>query len=379
MMKVYLTKNVFTRSTVKRICILTAAAGLLELSTSFTAGTEKVAGSNDDADSLPRVVISSLYLENYSRDTLMLGRAGLKPWEVPSFPESVYSSRIKALKSTIPLAYNKYVRDYINLYLFRKRCLASKIIGRSYDYFPLFEETLKKNSMPLELKNLAIVESALSCDAVSWCGATGMWQFMPSTAKIYKLRIDSVMDERKDPVRSTEAAARYLKDLHRVYKDWLLAIAAYNCGPGNVNKAMRKARRGTRKKVDFWAIKRYLPAETQGYVPAFIASCYMMKHYYDHNLKAIEPGYLTSGVQPVELKSSTTFEEISRRLKITPEELSYFNPSYEKTGSVAVTDTIVPLLLPVNLHRDFYKLEEDIYRASSARFAGKEQTSGARN
>jgi membrane-bound lytic murein transglycosylase D len=334
---------------------------IFELSTSFTVLPDTSGETDNDTTgpSLPHV--SELYYKNYMRDTILL--SGYHLTEVPHYDEKIYTTRLKGIKSTIPLTYNKHVKGYIDLYLYRKRCLASKIIGRSYDYFPLFEEALKRHSLPAELKNLAIVESALNLEARSPAGALGIWQFMPLTGKIYKLKIDSIIDERKDPVRATEAAIYYLKDLHRIYKDWLLAIAAYNCGPGNVNKAIKKARRHGRR-ADFWSIKPYLPTETQGYVPAFIASCYMMNHYSDHNLRALNPAFLSCEVKPVEIRYGVTFEEISKRLGITPEELTFFNPDFETAQLIPVQDSILTLNLPVILHDEFSMHEEAIYKSS---------------
>lgn len=340
-----------------------------ELSTSFTRPS--FPGDNDTLattqKSVNPIILSELYLQNYSKDSSLLKQKGYEPYSIPSFSDKEYEKRFKSLaNATIPLPYNKFVRGYIDLYLYRKRCLATKIVGRSYDYFPLFEEKLKSNHLPVELKNLAIVESALKEDARSFCGATGLWQFMETTARCYKLKIDSITDERKIPERATDAAVNYLKDLHSIYNDWLLAIAAYNCGPGNVNKALKKARRYYRH-PDFWSIKKFLPLETQGYVPAFVASCYMMKYYGDHNIKAINPTYLQSEVKPLPVRSYIHFEELSKFLPMTPEEISYFNPDYETSRLIHPEDTIAKINLPVSLHALFQKNESEIYKNSFSR------------
>ena len=186
-------------------------------------------------------------------------------------PDSVYTRRLRDLASPIQLPYNSIVRGYINRYTDSRYGTISRILGMSQYYFPLIEDELLKEGLPIELRALPIIESALSVTAVSPMGAVGLWQFMPSTGKSYGLEVNSLVDERRDPVRSTQAACRYLKDLYAIYKDWSLAIAAYNCGPGNVNKAL--ARAGEKSRT-FWDIYDYLPRETRGYVPAFIGASY---------------------------------------------------------------------------------------------------------
>ena len=359
------------RSTYQKLFFTLLLVGCLGLVFEISSGLTTVPDETENKEAEKPVFppLSDLYLQGYSKDTSILNDFAYSSYYVPEYSDAVYAKRIKNIKSAIPLTYNKHVKAYINLYLYKKRTLVSKVIGRSYDYFPVFEQVLKDKSMPMELKNLAIVESALNTEARSWCGAMGIWQFMPQTGRIYKLKIDSLVDERKDVKLSTQAAAAFLNSLYNQYHDWYLAIAAYNCGAGNVNKAIRKARRG-RKKVDFWTIKPYLPKETQGYVPAFIAACYMMNYYYDHNLKAINPQFLQCEIKPVEVKSHLTFEEISKNLNITPEELVYFNPELEQFKKVEIKDTIVSLKLPVLLHDKFYQSEENMYRNCEALFGG---------
>ena len=183
-------------------------------------------------------------------------------------PDSVYANRLRALVSPVQLPFNPIVKNYIRRYVDTRYGTINRVLSLSRYYFPLIEEELIKADLPVELRALPIIESALSTTATSPMGAVGLWQFMPATGKSYGLEINSFVDERRDPVQATRAACRYLKDLYGIYHDWTLAIAAYNCGPGNVNKALARAGGGT----TFWDIYEYLPRETRGYVPAFVGS-----------------------------------------------------------------------------------------------------------
>ncbi|MFA5656399.1 MAG: lytic transglycosylase domain-containing protein, partial [Dysgonamonadaceae bacterium] len=188
------------------------------------------------------------------------------------FSDSVYMQRLYDLPTVMELSYNSVVRSYIEMYTKKRRELVSYMLSLGEYYYPMFEEALDRYDLPLELKYLPVIESALNPVAVSRMGATGLWQFMLQTGKLYKLEVNSLVDERRDPYKATEAAARYLNDLYQIYEDWNLVIAAYNCGPGNVNKAI--ARSGGKR--DYWDIYYKLPRETRGYVPAFIAANYVM-------------------------------------------------------------------------------------------------------
>ena len=198
--------------------------------------------------------------------------------------DAVYIERLKKMPTEIEMPFNSVVKSYIQMYTQKRRTLVEAMLGMSLYYMPIFEQALEKEGLPLELKYLPVIESALNPNAVSRVGATGLWQFMIKTAKGLGLEVNSLVDERRDPYRSSEKAAKYLKELYSIYNDWSLAIAAYNCGPGNVNKALRRA--GGSKK-DFWEIYAFLPAETRGYVPAFIAANYVMTYFKAHN---INPG-----------------------------------------------------------------------------------------
>ena len=245
--------------------------------------------------------------------------------DVPTSKED-YIERLQALPTIIEMPYNDVVRSYINMYTGKRRGLVEQMLGLSIYYMPFFEQALEKEGMPLELKYLPVIESALNPDAVSPAGAAGLWQFMIGTAKDMGLTVNSLIDERRDPIRSSEAAARYLKQLYKAYGDWPLAIASYNCGPGSVNRALRRAGGG---KKDFWDIYYYLPSETRGYVPAFIAANYVMNYYEDHNIgKALSKRPVVTDT--VMVKQDIYFEQISEVLGIPIEELKILNPQYRK-------------------------------------------------
>ena len=264
-------------------------------------------------------------------------------FEVPSFSAEVYKQKIEKIQTPIPLCYNDQVREYIDLYAIRKRSLTERVMGQAALYFPLFEQILDQQDLPLEFKYLSIVESALNPTAVSRAGATGLWQFMLGTGKLYNLKINSYIDERRDPEKSTLAACQYFKDMYAIYNDWLLVIAAYNCGAGNVNKAI--ARSGGKK--TFWEICDHLPRETRGYVPAFIAVTYLMTHTSDHNLVSVPPLISYYGVDTVMTDRKVTLKQIADAINMPVDYLSYLNPIY-KRGVIPVSDQQLAIRLPSN-------------------------------
>ena len=273
-------------------------------------------------------------------------------------PDSVFMRRLQALPTVIPMTFNDEVRSYIKFYV--------RTIGRRLDvvlslgeyYYPLFEEVLSQNGVPLELKHLTIVESALNPKATSRAGAAGLWQFMYRTGRNYGLDVNSLVDERRDPVESSVAAARYLRDLHNIYDDWTLAIAAYNCGPGTVNKAI--ARNGG--KHDFWQLYGYLPRETRGYIPAFIAVNYVMNYYYVHGLcpKSIE---IPIHNDTIRLQHDALYCFIAKYGGVSVEEIRALNPQY-RTDLVPVSSGYRKLTLPVDIIPKVIRVEDSIYKAT---------------
>ncbi|MFW5659049.1 MAG: transglycosylase SLT domain-containing protein, partial [Bacteroidota bacterium] len=205
---------------------------------------------------------------------------GFAPDEVPTYSMEVVQDRLNKLNFVVPMDYNPIVKSYIDLYTVRYRKMTELLLGRAEIYFPIFEEVFDKEGVPQELKYVAIIESALNAQAKSWAGAKGFFQFMYGTARLYDLKMNSFVDERCDPYKSATAAARYMRDLYKIYGDWHLVMASYNCGPGNMNRAIRRS--GGKK--TYWEVAPYLPAETRGYVPGFIGAAYAMEYATEHNL-----------------------------------------------------------------------------------------------
>jgi membrane-bound lytic murein transglycosylase D len=281
---------------------------------------------------------------------------------VPSYSDDVYTDRISQLAKTspIPLVYNSKVKDMIELYAVRKRALTERVLGFAQLYFPMIEELLDRYAIPLEMKYLAIVESALNPIARSPVGAGGLWQFMNATGKQYKLNVNAFVDERSDPYKSTVAACKYLNDLYKIHKNWLLVMAAYNCGSGNVNKAVIRSG----GKTDFWQICQYLPRETSDYVPAFIAVTYVMSHASDHNLVPIMPAYKYHEIDTVVVKNYLTFDVLSERLNVTKDELLFLNPEFRKGVIPATNDKSYFISLPRRCIPNFVNNETSFYANS---------------
>lgn len=277
---------------------------------------------------------------------------------VPIYEASVIAERIARLDAQSPfkLIYNDEVRAYINMYAIRKRNLVSRMIGLSELYFPIFEEALARHKMPLELKYLAIVESALNPAARSRVGAQGLWQFMYGTGKLFKLNVSSYIDERCDPIKSTEAACLYMKYLYSIYKDWSLVLAAYNSGPGNVNKAIRRSG----GKTNYWDLRPYLPKETAGYVPAFIAATYVMNYAKEHNLYPIMPRAIFSEIDTVHVSRRLSFAQLSGVLDMPVEDIEFLNPTF-LLGVIPETDRYHVLTLPKSKIPVFINNEQTIY------------------
>ena len=252
----------------------------------------------------------------------------------PTFPKEVYVERLSMIPSVMELAYNDVVQKFIDRYSGRLRYSVSYMLGACNFYLPIFEEALEAYQLPLELKYLPIIESALNPKAVSHAGATGLWQFMIGTGKQYGLEVNSLVDERRDPVKSSYAAARYLKDLYKVFGDWNLVIAAYNCGPENINKAIHRAQAAQKDSVqtnvkDYWNIYPYLPAETRGYVPAFIAANSIMTYYCDHNICPMTTR-LPAQTDTVVVNRNVHLEQIAAVLGLDTDLLRSLNPEYRR-------------------------------------------------
>ena len=263
-------------------------------------------------------MMTNWYLQNYA-----VLDADVENKSYGEVSEETYIRRLAAIPSVIEMPYNQIVRKHIERYVYRSRTLVEEMLGMSLYYMPIFEQALEKEGLPLELKYLPIVESALDPNAVSRVGAAGLWQFMIGTGKGLGLEVNSLVDERRDPYKSSAMAAKYLKNLYQIYNDWSLAIAAYNCGPGNVNKALHR-NGGT---GDFWDLYEYLPRETRGYVPAFIAANYAMTYYKQHN---ISPSLARKPLitDTVSVNRRIHFGQIANVLNIPIEEIRTFNPQY---------------------------------------------------
>ena len=261
--------------------------------------------------------------------------------------DSVYKLRLKKMPCLMEMPYNPTVRAYIDLYTIRKRRQVEYMLGMSNYYFPIFEQVLGANNLPYELKYLSIIESALNTTIVSRMGAAGLWQLMIGTGRMYGLEINSLVDERLSPVKATNAAAHFLKDLFSIYGDWNLVIASYNCGPRNVNKAIRRAG----GKRDYWAIYPYLPKETRGYVPIFIAANYTLNYAAEHNLcpAIVNMPALTDTVM---VHQRIHLEQIAAVLNLPIEEVRLLNPQYRRD---IIPGDIKPysLCLPLNYANTF--------------------------
>lgn len=336
------------------------ATSVRSVDTDFNTDSQIIPPASFETD--VHKMMENWYLRNYAR----LDKDADSRSSVEATDEE-YIDRLQKMNTVIEMPYNQKVRAFINMYVNRKKGLVESMLGMSLYYMPIFEQVLDRYGLPMELKYLPVIESALNPNAVSPVGATGLWQFMLGTATGQGLEVNSVVDERRDPIRSSDAAARYLKTLYNTYKDWSLAIAAYNCGPGNVNKALRRAGGG---KLDFWEIYRFLPSETRDYVPAFIAANYAMNYYDKHN---ISPALAAKPIltDTVHVARRVHFEQISEVMDIPVDELRALNPQYRQDiipGDVKP----YPLVLP-NLQVYCYIANEDsIVNHNAEKYARRE-------
>lgn len=310
-----------------------------------------------------------VYPESFEADTRKL----LEGWFIKNYtatdkryetePDAEVSDeemvrRLNALPTVIEMPYNQIVRSYIDRYTKKSRPQIAAILGLSLYYMPIFEQALEEQGLPLELKYLPVIESGLDPNAVSRHGATGLWQMMLGTAKGLGLEVNSLVDERRDPYVASERAASYLKDLYAAYGDWSLAIAAYNCGPGNVNKAIRRAG-GDAKDHDFWSIYSYLSPETRGYVPMFIAANYVMNYYPDHNISPVLPSKPLV-IDTIQVSERIHFNQISKVLDIPVDELRILNPQFRADVIPGTVESPYTLILPSQQIHAYLMSENEI-------------------
>lgn len=273
----------------------------------------------------------------------------------PYFPPEVYIERLSRMPTIIEMPYNEIVQKFIDRYATKLRKSVSLMLGASNFYMPIFEQALETFNVPLELRYLPVIESALNPSAVSRVGATGIWQFMLETGRQYGLTVNTLVDERRDPVKASYAAARYLHDLYQIFGDWSLAIAAYNAGPENINKAIRRA--GGVK--DYWKIYPYLPKETRGYVPGFIAANYIMTYYCEHNICPMTTT-LPVKTDTVMVSRDVHLQQVAGVLGMEIDQLRAINPQY-RHDIVNGTTTPSPIRLPLRLVNSFIEREDSIY------------------
>jgi len=315
-------------------------------------------------DQLDSIVLS--YFIKKSLESKLVLSKELDSLTIPEPSDSVLEMRLEAVNSYIPLDYNDKTKAFISMYTKKKRELVPYLIGLSEYYFPMFEAELDKQGLPLELKYLPVIESALKPKAVSRAGAVGLWQFMYGTGKYCGLSITSYVDERRDPLKSSEAACRYLKELHGMFGDWHLAIAAYNCGPGNVNKAIRRS--GGR--TNFWEIYNYLPRETRGYVPAFIAAAYVFHYHEDHNIGIAELE-LPRLVDTIVVTDKVHLVDLASELDLPVDLVRELNPQYRVDVVPASDKTPYKLILPLETCLKFSDCSKNAYVLYEERNRGR--------
>lgn len=364
-----LSYNIDTSLRVKVDTVASLESVQFEDTTGFSATTKMlndtaIADNLIEKSSVIAMLDSLVNIKFFSNDVFTTDSSKLNvyhyaPEEVPRFSDSIYEARIAYLNGQTPfeLTYNTTVKNFIELYAVKKRKLTSRLLGLSEVYFPMMEEILDQYDLPLELKYLAVVESALNPRAGSRAGAKGLWQFMYRTGKVYGLKVTSYIDDRYDPYKSTIAACQHLSDLHDIYQDWSLALAAYNSGAGNVNKAIRRA--GGVK--SYWAVWPFLPRETRGYVPAFIAVNYIMNFSAEHNLYPLDPGILYDGIDTVHINDVLSFDQISEYLHLPMEDIEFLNPSFKMGIIPASKKETYVLRLPRDVAGEFVSNEKEIF------------------
>ncbi len=280
----------------------------------------------------------------------------------PYFSDEIILTQLNRMNSYIEMTFNPITKQYIEFYSKKRRKLVSYMLGNSEYYFPIFEEALDRYGLPLELKYLPVIESALNPKAISRAKAVGIWQFILPTGKLYGLKVTSFIDERMDVIKSSDAAARYLRDLYNVFQDWHLALAAYNCGPGNVNKAIKRSGKNT-----YWGIYNFLPRETRGYVPAFIGAAYTFHYHKDLNIVPRKT-FLPKNVDTIYVSKMLHLKQVSEILEIPFELLQLLNSAYKKDIIPALPEQPLPLYLPVEYISKFISLGDTIYHYKDSIF-----------
>lgn len=339
---------------------------LLALAASFitaTAQTDEITVHNDqngrdEVIDLPEgmsVSCDSLINEWMAKKYLYPDTTCANPDYNPTFTTEEYQERLRRLPVVMEMPYNSVVQKFIDQYSGRLRRTVSYALGAGNFYIPIFEEALDYYGLPLELKYLPVIESALEPKAKSPAGAVGLWQFMLATGKRYDLKVNSLIDERQDPYKSSWAAARYLRDLYKIYRDWNLVIAAYNCGPTNVNKAIHRAN-GVR---DYWTIYPYLPSETRGYVPAFIAANYIMNYYCEHNICPMKTK-IPITTDTVTIMRDLHMQQVAELCNINVEAIQALNPQY-RTQLIPGSSGPMTLRLPTETLNTFIDLKDSVY------------------
>lgn len=337
------------------LLLLGAAAKAQQIITVYdeNTGKEETIGlpegmQDEELDSMMRQWCARTYL---TYDSAACESTG----EDIAYEPEVYVRRLQNLPNVIEMPYNPVVRKFIDQYTGRLRRSVAMFLGASNFYMPIFEDALEAYQLPLELKYLPIIESALNPGATSKAGAGGLWQFMPTTGKRYGLEITSLIDDRRDPVKASYAAARMLRSLYEIFGDWTLVIASYNCGPGNVSKAIKRA--GGEK--DYWKIYPYLPSETRGYVPAFIAANYVMNYYCEHNICPASTR-LPMGTDTIVVSRDVYMEQISDVCGISMEELKALNPQY-RTTKIPGNASPCNLRMPMEAIHKFIESGDTVY------------------
>lgn len=308
-------------------------------------------------------ILDSTFLAYYFESDRQLKESPFNDKQVDTavLADSVIVRRLDLLSEASPIEFtpHKYTIAFARLYAEKKKQLTARMLGASTLYFPVFEEALNRHGLPLELKFLPVIESALNAKARSHMGASGLWQFMPGTAKGRGLKITSYIDERSDLYKATDAACQYLKDAYEIYQDWHLAIASYNAGAGNVNKAIRRSN----GKTNFWEIRSYLPRETQSYVPSFLGCAYAMSYYKEHNIIPVEPKMKFFELDTLYVNARINIDVLGQYVQISAEDLNFYNPSYTK-GIIPKTAESRVLVLPRMSIGIFEKNKDSIYANS---------------